>query len=154
MSTDEIRPQFVDFIPQRLEVGVLYISERYKTASHICPCGCGEKVVTPLSPVDWTLRNSAGVVSLHPSIGNWNYSCRSHYWIRRNHVVWAGSMTEEEVVSVQTQDRADKAKYIRQVNLRKDLAATEAASTTATNDLGSSPWPARLWRAVKRWLVG
>ena len=153
MSTDEIRPQFVDFIPQRLEVGVLYISERYKTASHLCPCGCGEKVVTPLSPVDWTLRNSAGVVSLHPSIGNWNYSCRSHYWIRRNHVVWAGSMTEEEIALVQVQDLADKAEYIERVNMQKDLTANGPKQTTMPSDNEARPWFVRIWRAFKQWLV-
>ena len=27
---------------------------------------------------------------LYPSIGNWQFPCRSHYWIRRNRIIWAG----------------------------------------------------------------
>ncbi len=30
----------------------LYISIPYVTAAHKCPCGCGEEIVTPLSPTD------------------------------------------------------------------------------------------------------
>jgi hypothetical protein len=43
-----IQPKFVDFIAEHLDVGVLYISRRYATASHLC-CGCGHEVVTPLN---------------------------------------------------------------------------------------------------------
>lgn len=153
MTTCEIRPQFVEFIPQRLEAGVLYISERYRTASHLCPCGCGEKVVTPLSPVDWTLRNDGGLVSMHPSIGNWSYRCRSHYWIRRNQVIWAGAMTDEEIAAVQRRDLADKTRHIRQVNLQRDLAAKEAVKVNAPAGDKIVNLPTRLWRAIKKWIV-
>jgi len=47
--------KFVEFIPAKPEEGILYISIEYKTATHLCACGCGERVVTPLSPVDWKL---------------------------------------------------------------------------------------------------
>ena len=30
-------------------------------------------------------------ISLNPSIGNWSYPCRSHYWIKGNRVVWDGT---------------------------------------------------------------
>jgi Family of unknown function (DUF6527) len=30
-------------------------------------------------------------ISLDPSIGNWGFQCRSHYWIKNNRVVWAES---------------------------------------------------------------
>lgn len=120
MRYSTIRPEFVEFIPRELEDGVLYISERYKTASHKCACGCGEKVVTPLSSADWRLtRDQAGLVTLHPSIGNWNHPCRSHYWIRKNRIQWAGSMSAREIEGVKQRDRIDKARYIDQVNRKK-----------------------------------
>lgn len=120
MKIFQIRPQFSEFIPNELEDGVLYISERYKTASHKCACGCGEEVVTPLSPVEWQLRKDGELVSLHPSIGNWNYACRSHYWIRRNGIQWAGSMSAKQVAQVQARDRSDKVRYVQQRNSAKE----------------------------------
>ena len=42
---DRLRPEFVDYIPENLDRGVLYISRRYKTATHLCCCGCGREVI-------------------------------------------------------------------------------------------------------------
>ena len=123
MKLSTIRPQFVEFIPRELDEGVLYISERYRTASHKCACGCGEKVVTPFSPADWSLRKEVDLVSLHPSIGNWNYPCQSHYWIRRNRIQWAAPLSPREIARVQRRDLVDKAKYIEQLNQKKEFEA-------------------------------
>jgi len=43
-----ITHKFVEFIPEKIEEGVLYISIQYCTAIHNCVCGCGNEVVTPL----------------------------------------------------------------------------------------------------------
>jgi hypothetical protein len=67
--TAALTPEFVDFIPEVLEDGKLYISQTYATAVHKCCCGCGHKVVTPLSPTGWRLAVERGFVSLYPSIG-------------------------------------------------------------------------------------
>lgn len=79
--------RFVDFMPEKLEEGVIYISLRFSLVSHRCGCGCGEEVVTPLSPTEWQLIFNGETVSLFPSIGNWNFACRSHYWIDQNRAV-------------------------------------------------------------------
>lgn len=102
-----IRPEFVEFAPPTLSPGVLYISERFKTALHLCPCGCGEKVVTPLSPARWQLIRDGDIVSLQPSIGNWDYACRSHYFIRRNQIVWSGHFSPQQIERVKERDRQD-----------------------------------------------
>jgi hypothetical protein len=34
MSVQSLRPEYVDFIPSTLEDGVLYISKKFRTASH------------------------------------------------------------------------------------------------------------------------
>src|SRR5690242_17999017 len=81
--------QFVEFIPDQLQEGKLYISLEYATVAHKCCCGCGKEVVTPLSPTDWKLIFDGQTVTLDPSIGNWSFSCQSHYWIRNNSVRWA-----------------------------------------------------------------
>lgn len=125
MRVNHIRPKFVEFIPDHLEDGVLYISERFRTCSHKCCCGCGEEVVTPLSPAEWRLTREGELVSLWPSVGNWDYACRSHYVILRNHVKWAAAMTANQIVRVQKRDAADLAKM---VNLNNAVKANEKVS--------------------------
>ncbi|CAN7220806.1 DUF6527 family protein [Pararhizobium sp. LjRoot255] len=103
----QIRPEFVEFIPEDLSLGVLYISRRYSTASHRCCCGCGLEVVTPLNPAKWRLVESVGSASLSPSVGNWSFPCRSHYWITGNQVRWAAAMSAEKIAAVKARDRRD-----------------------------------------------
>ncbi|MDB6026069.1 MAG: hypothetical protein JWM68_2292 [Verrucomicrobiales bacterium] len=81
--------KFVEFMPEKLEPGVIYVSLRFALVSHQCACGCGEEVVTPLSPKDWQLIFNGETISLYPSIGNWKFQCGSHYWIDQNRAVWA-----------------------------------------------------------------
>ena len=111
-SASHITPKFVEFIPDRLESGVLYISRRYATASHLCCCGCEREVVTPLNPVRWRFTERAGKVTLAPSIGNWSFACRSHYWINANQVQWATAMAPELIQAVQARDRRDAQLYV------------------------------------------
>jgi hypothetical protein len=85
-----LRPEYVEFIPDDPAAGILYISEKYRVAIHLCPCGCGNQVVTPLEPGrGWDLSGEKGVVTLRPSIGSWNLPCRSHYFITANSVQWS-----------------------------------------------------------------
>lgn len=92
-----IRLQRVHFMPAELSPGVLYVSEEFTTAAHLCPCGCGSKVSTPLGPTDWTLDETDDGPSLFPSVGNWQLRCRSHYWIHRGAVRWARQWTPQEI---------------------------------------------------------
>ncbi len=91
---NRLRHQFVDYIPQKLDSGVIYIAPEFGTVTHLCCCGCGNEVVTPLSPKDWKLIFDGDTVTLHPSVGSWSLPCRSHYWIRQNRAVWV--MDDEE----------------------------------------------------------
>ena len=125
MKIKQIRPENVEFVPEHIEEGVLYISERYRTAVHKCCCGCGQEVVTPLSPAEWSVKRNGGRVSLWPSIGNWSYPCRSHYVIRDNRVLEAKAMTERQIQRVKANDRADSAAQIRSMNHAKEAAAQE-----------------------------
>lgn len=105
---EEIRPEFVDVIPDQLEEGVLYISVPYATVLHRCLCGCGAEIATPLSPTDWELTYNGESVSLNPSIGNWSYPCQSHYWIRRNRAHWARRFSSQQIAQVRERDRRAK----------------------------------------------
>jgi hypothetical protein len=97
MTDHAIKHLFVQFIPDQLDCGVLYISIEHATAVHKCFCGCGREVVTPLSPVAWQLTFDGVSVSLYPSIGNWNLPCRSHYFIERNKVIGAPEWSEGRI---------------------------------------------------------
>jgi hypothetical protein len=101
----KIEHRFVDCIPESIESGVLYISIVYVTAMHLCVCGCGKEVVTPFSPTDWKLLFDGETVSLTPSIGNWSFPCRSHYFIKKNGVEWAGNMSQKLIESNREYDR-------------------------------------------------
>lgn len=89
--------QFVEYMPELINQGELYISMKYSVVIHLCACGCGEKVVTPLSPDDWQLKYDGETISLYPSIGNWDFPCQSHYWIRRSKVINAERWDEQEI---------------------------------------------------------
>ncbi len=103
-----MKHQFTEYIPAILEEDVVYVSIEYGTASHLCCCGCGEKVVTPITPTDWQVIFNGEAVSLHPSIGNWSFACRSHYWIKENRVIWAGDMSNETVENIRMADTKNK----------------------------------------------
>lgn len=80
----EIVPMFVEFIPEELEENIIYISKEYKTAVHLCLCGCGNKSVTPLNKNGWNLEENGCKVSLTPSILNNNCPNNYHYIITNN----------------------------------------------------------------------
>lgn len=145
MKIKQIRPESVEFIPEHIEEGVLYISKRYRTAVHKCCCGCGQEVVTPLSPAEWSVTCNGGRVSLWPSIGNWSYPCRSHYVIRDSRVLEAKAMTEQQIQRVKASDRAEKTAQIRRTNYAKEAATLVPKSNTQIT-------PTREWQPSMKWL--
>jgi hypothetical protein len=110
-----LQHKFIELVPDILEDGVLYISVEYCSAIHKCPCGCGNEVVTPLSPTDWKLIFDGKTVSLNPSIGNWNFECKSHYWIIKNKVSFARKWSDWEIDFGRKTDSKKKQKYYRKL---------------------------------------
>lgn len=92
-----LRYELVELMPPELEEGVVYVSLAYGTVIHKCVCGCGNKVVTPLSPVSWRITFDGESITLHPSIGNWSFPCQSHYWIINSQVEYAEKWKKSEV---------------------------------------------------------
>lgn len=107
MRIEHIRHEFTDIIPEDLEEGVLYVSVKYATAIHLCFCNCGNKVVTLIRPTRWQLTFDGKSVSLTPSIGNWGFRCKSHYWIRQNQVDWAGTWSKKEIDGARRREREE-----------------------------------------------
>jgi hypothetical protein len=130
MTALAFQPEFAEYIPSGVEPGILYVSLKYATAVHLCACGCGRKVVTPLSPVGWRLTFD-GTVSIHPSIGNWQYPCRSHYFIRSNQVVWARRLTPDQIKASQRRDDEDRRAHYEPTTIRKRLRARLGRLLTA-----------------------
>ena len=89
--------QRVHYMPKELKPGVLYVSEAFGVAAHLCVCGCGSKVRTPLGPTEWALEETDAGPTLHPSVGNWQQTCQSHYWIIRGKVIWSAKWTPEQI---------------------------------------------------------
>ncbi|MDL2316022.1 hypothetical protein LJC59_02960 [Desulfovibrio sp. OttesenSCG-928-A18] len=114
MKTRVFKIQFSEYIPETLSTETLYISMECAIASHKCACGCGQEVVTPFSPTDWKLTYDGESISLSPSIGNWSYPCRAHYFIRNNRVIWASDMSQEAIQLGRLGDRRRKAIHYNQ----------------------------------------
>lgn len=109
---NKVSLQTVDLMPTHLKGGVLYVSEKYRTAVHLCCCGCGSKVVTPLKPGGWQLKITKDErATLYPSIGNWSFPCQSHYWIRGGEIEWAPVWSKEEIDAGRARDRKEREAY-------------------------------------------
>ncbi len=146
-----IRAEFVEYIPAKGEPGVIYVSQRFRTAMHLCCCGCGLEVVTPLNPAKWAMTRDGDRVSLKPSIGNWSFPCRSHYWIDRGTVRWAGPMTEIEVRRVRRLDAVAASRQFEPPAPRPHPSVLPPAAPTPLpqrRPTSESGWMA----AVKKWL--
>lgn len=89
--------QRVQFMPKEMQPSILYLSEEYGIAIHLCACGCGSKVRTPLGPAEWTVEGTDQEPTLYPSIGNWQLPCRSHYWITDGEVILAAQWSDAQV---------------------------------------------------------
>jgi hypothetical protein len=108
-----LKHKFVESIPEELELGVLYVSIEYCTAIHKCVCGCDNEVVTPLSPTDWNFTFNGKTISLHPSIGNWNFDCQSHYWIENSKIIFARKWDKVEIEAGRKADEMLKKDYFK-----------------------------------------
>lgn len=105
------RLEKVYYMPNELEPNVLYVSEEFGAAAHLCACGCGSKVNTPLGPTEWSLKVTPEGASLYPSIGNWQLKCQSHYWIREGEVKWSNKWTPEQIAKGRKMEETRRQKY-------------------------------------------
>lgn len=145
MRHDHLQHQFVEYIPEQLEEGVLYISIEYMTVTHLCCCGCRQEVSTTISPTDWRLIYDGKTVSLEPSIGSWSLPCRSHYFITRNLVVWARNWSEAEIDAGRRYDVARKSQHRTSESCEMPMTVTDLPQQFKAKKKG---W-IRSW--LKRW---
>ncbi|WP_082033779.1 DUF6527 family protein [Pseudomonas sp. PI1] len=146
----KLEHRFIRSIPREIEPGFLYVSMEYGTAVHSCCCGCGEQVVTPLTPTDWSLTFDGESVSLAPSIGNWYSACRSHYFIRRGRVIEAGDWNRARIEAEHGRDKAAKARFYDESVEKYNSPPSEE---TASDSVGSEPQSSSAWSTIKVWLL-
>lgn len=105
----------VQYLPRVLQPGILYVSHDFNVAGHICPCGCGSKVITPLGISEWSLDEANGSATLYPSIGNWQLPCRSHYWIRNGSIEWSYQFDDEQIKAVYEREERERIRRFENV---------------------------------------
>ena len=138
--------QFVEFVPKILEASTLYVSVQHAVAVHLCACGCGEKVVTPLAPIHWKMTFDGRSISLYPSIGNHAFACKSHYWLEDGNVRWSYAMSDELIAKARLDasevqrnfysDKKDQDEFHAERNAYAEIPPAKASTTI--------PWWRRL----------
>mgnify|MGYP001599202732 CR=1 FL=1 len=115
----KIKLQRVHYMPKDLSPGVLYVSQEFGVAVHLCVCGCGAKIRTPLGPTEWAIQETDTGPSLHPSVGNWQQACQSHYWIYRGEVRWAAKWTPEQIAAGRRGEEQRRRAYYNALDLNR-----------------------------------
>ena len=137
--------EFIETLPDDLSQGVIYVSIPYGIVAHKCACGCGNEVITPLSPTDWRLTFDGDSITLFPSIGNWNFPCRSHYWIENDEVKWSYQWSDDEIKAGRIQGKQSKARYYQDQQEPKEGNLAKASPPLPRGRL------LQLWVTVKKW---
>lgn len=130
MKRLRFRCEVVAALPEALHPLTLYVTTDGDVAGHLCACGCGREVVTPLSPTDWSISFGRQGVTLMPSIGNWAFPCRSHYFIENGAIWWAGDMSDRAIARGRVRDKASKQQYYER--LQRDFPANGSVAVEAT----------------------
>jgi len=108
--------RFVDFIPDIIEESILYISLDHGTVIHKCACGCGSEVNTPLTPTGWKMIYNGEAISLKPSVGNWSFDCKSHYWIINSEVEWSLKWSDETIRKARRIEDSERKEYYKNID--------------------------------------
>jgi len=137
-----VQHKFVEFMPDIIQDGVLYISLNYGTIIHNCACGCGNEVNTPLSPTAWKMIYNGESISLKPSIGNWSFDCKSHYWITNNEVKWALKWSDETIQKVRMDEDSEREEYYRDKS--SDQIKAESKKAQAISRVENKSWLQRI----------
>lgn len=122
----KIKLQKVHYMPQQLEPGILYVSYEFGTAAHLCVCGCGAKIRTPLDPTtEWSIEETSEGPSLWPSVGNWQQACKSHYVISRGEVLWADRWSDKRIAAGWKQEQMRREEYYKAMYASKEGVLTK-----------------------------
>ena len=161
MKTVVYKPIFVGTLPDTTAIrpGELWISHRYRTINLRCPCGCGDLTVLSLHPSRWHVLFDGKTVTLDGPTGGsvWARSgCHSHYFIRKNIVIWADEIDRRHQPQYETQEKARLLAYSHEVPRGNSFTAKCKALASAFVDFFGQHLTnlvrtfARLWRWIFR----
>lgn len=109
----------VHYMPTELKPGILYVSDEFNIAIHLCACGCASKIKTALGPTEWSVEGTKSGPSLRPSVGNWQEACQSHYWITRGETIWAEKWTPEQIAAGRRRDEERRQAYYDRLDRKR-----------------------------------
>jgi len=109
----------VHYMPKEPQPGILYVSEEFGVAAHLCPCGCGSKIRTPLGPTEWSVKETPSGPTLSPSVGNWQQACQSHYLITRGEVIWAEKWSAKQIAAGRDMEEKRRRAYYDDLDRRR-----------------------------------
>jgi len=121
----KIKLQKVHYMPKQLESGILYVSYEYSTSAHLCACGCGSKIRTPLGPTEWSIEETATGPSVWPSIGNWQLACKSHYVIERGEIQWENKWSDKQIVAGRAKEEKKRKAYYESLHTNNEKIETK-----------------------------
>ena len=107
----KIKLQRVQYMPKDLKPGVLYVSEQFGAAVHLCACGCGSKIRTPIGPTEWSVEETDVGPTLHPSVGNWQQACQAHYLITCGEIIWSDQWTAKQIADGRHREEKRRREY-------------------------------------------
>ncbi|WP_366526387.1 DUF6527 family protein [Ferrimicrobium sp.] len=145
MRVNSIEPIFFDVIPAELQPAKLYISIEYGAVLHLCCCGCGRTVSTPLSPAQWRITYDGQSVSLHPSVESDGFACESHYVIQNNRVEWVERLPKQSAQSRRLADHRAVESYFEDRTSAKN-GPTEISDTDKRSRRSWLQRLKRFWR--------
>jgi len=80
---------YVDRLPMKseMEAEKVYMAENKTQATHLCPCGCGTEILTPLGRGGYrALENSDESLTISPQIEH--SPCSNNYKLYKGYVIW------------------------------------------------------------------
>jgi hypothetical protein len=110
-----------------MEEGVVYHTEEFGLAGLLCACGCGHRI-TLLVPDSHQVLDEGGWATIRPSIGVFDASCKSHYFISAGEVRMLPAFT--------------------------DTAASSVMQAQIARHVASDAKPASLWQTTKATVLG
>ena len=99
----------MDDVPQAISRDIYLVCRggTYRWIVLQCPCLCGRRIEVNLMRSRypyWRLRRHGDSISLSPSLWMSEETCGSHFWLKRNRVVWAEFERLQNTVEKQQRD--------------------------------------------------
>jgi len=82
---ESVTPEYIEFMPEvdDMKENTIYISLKFSVTGHRCLCGCGSLTILPINNDGWNMTDNDNKLTFTPSVGNFQYPCKSHYIITK-----------------------------------------------------------------------